>query len=89
MPTEVPHDNPCNDSRRVRSALGGRRREEPGIPVGVAGGVAAPVGKVFWRFDDFYPGSLRPFVVRVDIGHIDEDALGCRVSLRDHRRMAI
>ena len=73
----------------TQSALGGRRREEPGMPVRVAGGVAASVGKVFWRFDDLCPRSLRPFVVRVDIGQIDEDALGCRVSLRDHRRMAI
>jgi hypothetical protein len=36
------------------------------MPVGVAGGVAAPVGKVFWRFDYLCPRSLRPFVVRVD-----------------------
>src|ERR1700674_955290 len=51
------------------------------MPVGVAGGVAASIGKVFWRFDDLCPRSLRPFVVRVDIGQIDEDALGCRFSL--------
>src|ERR1700731_2413230 len=51
------------------------------MPVGGAGRVAAPVGKVFRRFNDLCPRSLRPFVVRVDIGQIDEDALGCRFSL--------
>jgi len=58
-----------------RSAHGGRRREEPGMPVEVAGGVAASVGFIARRMDDVRSGRARPFIVRIDISEIDEDTL--------------
>src|SRR5258708_31769806 len=47
------------------------------MPIEVASGVAASVGFVARRVDDLRPGGARLFVVRIDIGEIDEDTL-CR-----------
>jgi hypothetical protein len=45
------------------------------MAVDVARGVGAAVGFVTRRMDDLRPGCAGAFVVRIDVGEIDEDTL--------------